>query len=109
MTIIVTIKESIDKFKYIKMNFSLGHFLKNKNHVKEELLSIKRHYKGTENISHHLGKDIYIHATDQGLNIKIYHKCSSKIKNLIEKWEKHYELNFIEASIRTAYKQKRTC
>ena len=52
MTIIVTIKESIDKFKYIKMNFSLGHFLKNKNHVKEELLSIKRHYKGTENIRH---------------------------------------------------------
>lgn len=23
--------------------------------------------------------------------------------------KKHYELNFIEASIRTAYKQKRTC
>ena len=80
--------KSIDKFKYIKMNFLLGYFLKNKNHVKEELLFIKRYYKGTENISHHLGQDIYIHATDQGLNIKIYHKYSSKIKNLIEKWEK---------------------
>ena len=54
----------------------------------EELLFIKRHYKGTENISHHLGQDIYIQATDQGLNIKIYHKYFSNIKNLIGNGEK---------------------